>query len=554
MTMPAGRSRDPITVWHRLLRGYGPFLLLAALALGMAIFVPSRVPDHERATAADATSSGPSGGGARPGAGGTGAATDPGADGTGAAPAVGWGGSTAAPAGTHPCPDRALQVPNDPYSPPCVAFSGSNGGATTRGVTGTEIHFSMRRTQDASFNDALAGIVGAGIVDSPEDVERTAQVLVQYFNEHFQLYGRKIVLDYYDGQGSLGNELVGNGRDKAEVDATKVAQEIKPFGDLTTLSEPYGDALSRRHVMNFGTPVLSREWYTARRPYAWSVLPDCSTLTEEATEFILKRLSGPTADFAGGALKGAPRKITVIAPENSWYQECVRAATAILRAAGTDWDVAPISYRIDLVTMSNQAANLVPRLKSQGVTTILCGCDPIFPIFISGTANRERYYPEFVSGYEQDFIGQLWDPTFQRQSFGISPLGPNNSQAAQDTYGYAAFKSISKDEPANSVDALYYQLYLVAIGIQGAGPNLTPETFEQGMFAYPEHLGPAGLWGFGPKDYTPMDDYHEFYWDPGGVSTYNGKPGTWKDPHPGQRYRHGADQLPAGPPTFSQSR
>ena len=36
------------------------------------------------------------------------------------------------------------------------------------------------------------------------------------------------------------------------------------------------------------------------------------------------------------------------------------------------------------------------------------------------------------------------------------------------------------------------------------------------MFDYPEHLGPAGLWGFGPQDYTPMDDYHEIYWDADG--------------------------------------
>jgi hypothetical protein len=341
---------------------------------------------------------------------------------------------------------------------------------------------------------------------------------------------------------------VGNGRDKAEVDATKVAEEVKPFGDLTALSEPYGDALSRRGILNFGTPVLSREWYATRAPYAWSVLPDCSTLTEEITEYLLKRLNGPTADFAGGDLEGAPRKITVLAPENSWYQECVRAAEKVMRDAGQAFDVAPISYKIDLVTMSNQAANLIPRLKSQGVTTIICGCDPIFPIFISGTANRERYYPEFVSGYEQDFIGQLWDPTFQRQSFGISPLGANNSQLPQDTYGYAAYKSLSDDEPAFSVDGIYYQLYLLVIGLQGAGPNLTPATFEKGMFDYPEHLGPAGLWGFGPQDYTPMDDYHEFYWDADGVSTYNGKTGTWRDPTPGKRYRHGADEMEPGPP------
>ena len=546
MTAPEGRSRDQITVWDRLLRGYGPFLLLAALALGMAVFVPSRVPDVEAARTADEVAGGRGGSdGDADGTGGPATGVEAGGGATGGSD----GGRTAlAAAGVQRCADRAEQIPGDPYSPVCLTFSGDNGGATHQGVTATEIHLAIRRTQDASFNDALAGIVGAGIVDTPEEVERTLRTLVDYFNQRFQLYGRKIVLDVYDGQGSVGTELVGNGRDKAEVDATKVAEEIKPFADLTGLTEPYGDALSRRRILNFGTPILSREWYTARRPYAWSVLPDCSVLVEEATEFIIKRLSGPTATRAGGDLKGKPRKVAALAPENSWYQECVQAARRVLQAAGQDFDLDPIAYRLDLTSMSNQAANLIPRLKAQGVTTLLCGCDPVFPIFLSGTANRERYYPEFVSGYEQDFIGQLWDPTFQRQSFGISPLGSNNSQRPQETIGYAAFKQMSDDEPAFSVDALYYQLYLFAIGLQQAGPNLTPETFEQGMFDYPEHLGPAGLWGFGPRDYTPMDDYHEMYWDPDAVSTYNGRLGAWVDPNPGKRYRHGADELPPGEP------
>jgi hypothetical protein len=546
MTAPAGRRRDPITIWDRLLRGYGPFLLLAVLALGMAVFVPSRVPDVEGArTAAEGTGGQGGGGGGPGGTGGAASGIDAGG-GAGSGPA--GGAAALGAAGVRRCADRTEQIPGDPYSPDCLTFSGDNGGATHQGVTATEIHLAIRRTQDASFNDALAGIVGAGIVDTPEEIERTLRTLTDYVNERFELYGRKIVLDYYDGQGSLASELVGNGRDKAEVDATKVAEEIKPFADLTALTEPYGDALSRRHILNFGTPVLSREWYTARRPYAWSVLPDCSVLVEEATEFIIKRLSGPVATRAGGDLKGKPRKIAALAPENSWYQECVQAARRVLQAAGQDFDVDPIAYRLDLTSMSNQAANLIPRLKAQGVTTVLCGCDPVFPIFLSGTANRERYYPEFVSGYEQDFIGQLWDPTFQRQSFGISPLGSNNSQRPQETIGYAAFKQMSDDEPAFSVDGLYYQLYLFAIGLQQAGPNLTPETFEQGMFDYPEHLGPAGLWGFGPQDYTPMDDYHEMYWDANAVSTYNGRLGAWVDPNPGRRYRHAADELPPGEP------
>ena len=541
--MTAPRPARPTSI----LRGYGPFLILAVLVLGMAVFVPSKVQSVRNASLG-------AGGGVGAGA-GSGTGSDSGASGAGGA--SGTNGTTAAggpkaasiPPGAHACTDRALQIPGDPYSPPCVTFSGPNGGATYRGVTSTEIHVAVRKTSDASLDDAIAQIVGTEIADSPDDVARTLQVLVDYFNKHFQFYGRKMVMDLYNGQGSIEAELVGNGRDKAEVDATKVAGELKSFADLTGATEPYGDALSRQGVLNFGEPLLSREWFTQRRPFAWSVLPDCSTITEEATEYVLKRLSGGTADFAGGDLKGQKRRITILAPENSWYQECVHAAEKVFNAAGHPLEVQPIAYQLDIGTFSNQATNIIAKLKSEHVTTLLCGCDPIFPIFLSGDGNREGYFPEFVSGYELDLVGQLWDAEFTKHSFGISPLGPNVSQPPYATIGYAAYKSLRSDEPAHAVDALYYQLYVLALGLQLAGPNLTPFTFEKGMFTYHDHLGPAGLWGFGPQDYTPMDDFHEIFWDPNKISAYNSKPGAWTDPRPGQRYRHNANQMEVGPPS-----
>jgi hypothetical protein len=225
----------------------------------------------------------------------------------------------------------------------------------------------------------------------------------------------------------------------------------------------------------------------------------------------------------------------------------------VFAEAGHPLEVAPIAYTVDITTFSNQATNIIAKLQSQNVTTILCGCDPIFPIFLSGDAARENYYPEFVSGYELDFVGQLWDAEFTKHSFGISPLGPNVSEPPYSTIGYAAYKSLRNDEPAKSVDALYYQLYLFALGVQLAGPNLTPESFERGMFTYHDRLGPAGLWGFGPQDYTPMDDYHEIYWDPTKISNYNSKPGAWVDPAPGKRYRHGANEMKPGPPAIPKS-
>lgn len=544
--MTAPRPAGP----RSILKGYGPFLMLAVLVLGMAIFVPSKVQDVRNAslgeldTTGDTTGTGGSTGDA------TTNVTTP--DGAPVASNTGTG-RTQIPAGANACTGRALQVPNDPYSPPCVAFSGSNGGATARGITPTEIHLAVRATSDASLDDAIAQILGTEITDRPEDVVRTLEVLTEYFNKNFQMYGRKIVLKAFEGQGSTQAELLGNGRDKAEVDATRVAKEIKAFAELNAGTEPYADALSRQEVLNFGSPLMSREWYVKRRPYAWSVLPDCTTVVEEATEYVLKRLSGGTADFAGGEIKGKPRRITIIGPDNSWYQECLQHALRVFKAAGEPIDVAPISYRLDLASFSNQATNILAKLQAEKVTTILCGCDPIFPIFLSGEAARADYFPEFVSGYEIDIVGQLWDDEFTKHSFGISPLGPNVGAPPYSTIGYAAYKSLRNDEPARAVDALYYQLYLFVLGVQLAGPNLTPATFERGMFTYKDKLGPAGLWTFGPGDYTPMDDYHEIYWDPNKISNYNSKPGSWADPEPGRRYRRGENQMEAHPPRIPQS-
>jgi hypothetical protein len=204
--------------------------------------------------------------------------------------------------------------------------------------------------------------------------------------------------------------------------------------------------------------------------------------------------------------------------------------------------------------MSNQAANIVPKLQSEGVTTIICGCDPIFPVFFSGVAARNGYFPEFINlGValdDADIVGQLWNQDFTKHSFGISALGDDANQPSTQSIGYAAYKTVRQDEPAFSVDLIYYQMYMLATGIQMAGPNLTPDSFEAGMFAYPKKQGPAGLWGYGENDYTPQDDVREIYWDPNKPSPYNSKPGTWVDPAPGTRYPKG--NIAAGPPAWCQ--
>jgi hypothetical protein len=543
------------------MRGYGPLAVFVLLLGLLSVLVPSKVPEKddtistgEVPTGTDLTTGGDTDGtapGVAPGGattGGTGATggTDGGAAGGGA---TGGGGTTAPPAG---CPDRAEQVPGDPYSPPCVQFSGSNGGATHKGVTDTTIKVAFRVLNERGFQQTLADLAGASLVDSPSTVTKTVTALADYFNERFQFYGRKIEIVFYDGQGSNTNELLGKGRDKAEADAIKVAEEIGAFADLSATSEPYAGALAKRGVIGFGTPYLSRAWHEQRAPFAWSLATDGSIVSELAAEYQVKRLYDKAAVYAAGnggdgkPLQGRPRKFATIAPENSWYQESVDNAGAIIEGAGKD---AGFNYKyvLDLSTMSDQATTIIAQMKQRNITTIVCGCDPIIPVFISGVANREKYYPEFIivgtALTDADIVGQLWNQNFASHAFGVSSLQP--FQPPTSTIAYAAYKSVRQDEPAFSVDLIYYQMYMLAIGIQGAGPTLNPATFEAGMFAYPPKLGPVGLWKFSKGDRTAANDVREIYWDPNAISTYNGKNGAYVGT---SRERWESGKIPGGDP------
>ncbi|MGQ0431273.1 MAG: hypothetical protein ACT452_02565 [Microthrixaceae bacterium] len=540
---PAGSFR----IDQRLLRGYGPLALFALMLLLVSVLVPSKVPD--KVTSSGGQSDGgvdytnPAEGSAATGTNPDGSVSGGGPGGTG-----GTGGTTAAPGNTGGCPDRELQIPGDPYSPPCIAFSGSNGGATAKGVTDKEIKVAFRVLNEKGFQQTLAELAGASLSDSPDSINRTVEALADYFNQHFQFYGRKMKIEFYNGRGSNTNELLGKGREQAVADAIQVASDIGAFADMSATSEPYAGALAERKVIGFGTPYLSRKWHEERAPYAWSLATDGSLVSEFAAEYAVKKLYDGTADHAGGDLKGKPRVFGTLAPENSWYQESVDNAEAIVKAAGKQPGYRR-AYVLDLGTMSDQATRIVADFKDRGITTILCGCDPILPVFLSGVANREQYYPEFIivgtALTDADIVGQLWNQNFASHAFGVSPL--ESFVQPTQTIAYAAYKSVRDDEPAFSVDLIYYQMYMLAIGLQMAGPNLNPQTFEAGMFAYPPKAGPIGLWKFGIGDRTAANDVREIYWDANAISTYNGKKGAYIGANEGARFQLG--QIPKGKPS-----
>jgi len=593
VSLPSSASPPPSPA-SRLMRGYGPLLGFAVLFMLMAALIPTVGPEVKTvavagpngeapglAPGASAGEAGPAGSDAAavPGAGDTGGAgyvttnsgplarsgsatgsgkgaagagSNAGANGAAGGPGAA-GRAAAAPGRIGPCTNRKAQVPNDPYSPPCVEFSGDNGGATYRGVSPTEITISARLAGLPDFSAAPSDNgPSATFSVKPEEIKRTLEGLADYFNSRFQFYGRKIKLVFFDGKGNFQTELQGGGQEQVEADAVKAAEEIKAFGDIIAISAPYSDALARRGVMSFGAPYMSAEWMAARRPYAWSPTPDCTFIEQSVSDYINKRLAGKPARYAGGDLKGKPRTTAIIAPENPWYQQCVDAGEKVARAAGHP-NQDRIAYKLDFNTLSNQAASIIAKLKSEKITTVVCGCDPALPIFLTSKAQEQGYTPEWIitgAGFiDLDIIGQLYQQDEWSHSLGLSFIGP--IQPLRATIGYNAFKiARPNEEPSNLVDLLYYDMYTLVIGLQEAGPNLTPQTFERGMYAYPGGFGPAGTWKFTPGRYTPTQDAREIYWDRNAVSPQNKEKGSYVDTMPGRRFKPG--EWPASDPAVPE--
>ena len=506
----------------RLFRGYGPLIGLVAAFAAAALVAPTVAP--ERVVVARTTTVN-GGGSAGPAAGPAGTTTK-------TETAGGVAVATGSSAGVTSCPGP--QVPGDPYSPPCVGWSGGdNGGATSVGVTASTITLTYRETDLPNIGALVAQMSNGKIhvTETQADLERTMRVLATYFNTHFQLYGRKIQIKFFHGQGSLANEALGGGQEAATADAIQAAQQEHAFGDVSGLTQPYAEALTAHHVMDFDPLYMSAPWFAQRDPYSWSVLPDCTKVATAVVDFGVKMFVGRPAAYAGGDLKNKPRRIGVVAPDNPVYQSCENTALAAARAAGL-----PIadhrSYPLSIDTLQSNAQRLVSEFQNEGITTVVLANDPITTFFMTADADQAGYFPEWVVtgvGFtDADYVGQLMDQKEWAHAAGISFLGPQLPQRAGP--GYAAYRSVDPNTVPDPlmVDPLFYAAEQVAVGIQMAGPHLTPDTFAAGMRRYQGGPGEAGMWAFPGSDHSAPQGARIIWWNGTKVSPFDSQPGVYE--------------------------
>jgi hypothetical protein len=386
-----------------------------------------------------------------------------------------------------------------------------------------------------STDQAIEAVTGSyNSVIFPETYAQminTLQQLVTYFNKHFQFYGRQIVLKVINGT----EDAAGDDESNVQADALNVADTIGAFAEINGTSEAYVDALTAQHVLNFSDLYLNEAAYQANSPYSWSYGPDCTEIGNAVGDAAAKDVVGqPTSWGGAGVANGQTRKIAVVYDDLPYLQSCAQDITSQLSAAGHP-AAATIAYSTDVSVATATAQSTTQQLINDGITTVICMCDPIGELLFAGDMQNDHYDPEWLIG---GVVGEETDDIAQEmpQSVWGHVAMLTNEQALGGKYGstigYFAAKS---EDPSgalivNEVDILYQRLYQLALGIQLAGPDLTPQTFAQGMWSY---TGGSGEYGpqiyndSGTKYYSPIHQFLVEWYNPSEVSQSDGAQGTW---------------------------
>lgn len=404
-------------------------------------------------------------------------------------------------------PPRQIE---DPQSPPCVNYwEGDNGGATYKGITRDEIRI-------AFFSGGAP--------------EKERNLLVNFFNRRFEFYGRKLRLLQGKGKGNLAEPEVQRAL------AAAVDEEVRAFasfswlfvGAANTNDAPFLDELARRKIVGVASVpsfATERNNFSKFRPFQWNVMPALDELQVNIGQWMCQSLVGRRAVYGGPDVVSQTRAFGLLATKDAAGVPDTSALDESLAGCGSK-----VSNKVETSSADTaerrQAA--VFSLRAAGVTSVMCFCGWREKDSLAQEAATGGYFPEWimVPMGGQDLLGDAFaDKTSREHSFGLFSRNKVNDLA--DTPWSWALKDADTNYKfpdtvwvESSFEFTYRVLLLLSSGIQMAGPNLTPQTFEQGLlnakFPNPGSGGSPyyqARVGFGPSDHTMVSDLAMVWWD-----------------------------------------
>jgi len=421
-------------------------------------------------------------------------------------------------------PDGSVTQTFDPQSPPCIARwddTKGNGGATSQGVTGSQINVVLPVTNATSNWPTL-------------------QPLVDFFNTRFQFYGRKIkIVPVHSLQADQNIKGPWNDPSAQRADASQIAA-AKPFATLD-FTDPipesstlplFLDAMARAKIISVNggdvIPLDTASGLAKRAPYAWSYYTTTDDLMKNVATMVCRQLVGRSAVHAGDpALHAKTRKFAIYLPEDAdlgGSMPGLSSMLAILDACGVH---APHVVRQHISTQNAGAeAATMQQLKAEGVTSLI-----FLPFGANGYAHSPLqaalnvgFEPEWVliGWYNYNTAYMLRDPTQETSgAFGVANWNKQPQLALEPWYQAAAAVGGEKDVGIlNSARPFYQEMLLLASGIQMAGPHLTPQSFAAGLHStqFPNPGGGTapsyqGTVGFPGTATTMVQDYTGIWLD-----------------------------------------
>jgi len=214
-----------------------------------------------------------------------------------------------------------------------------------------------------------------------------------------------------------------------------------------------------------------------------------------------------------------------------------------------------LTYQLVIPELAEKARSIVAQLKEAGVTSVIFLGDPIMPIYLTQAATDQNYFPEWIiTGTvltDTSALGRNYDQRQWAHAFGISSLPAMVPQDQSEAWRMHTWFYGTEPVGKKTASVNYDPIRMFMIGVHMAGPNLTPETFRDGLFAYPPSGGSATAprisWGehgiFEAPDYLAVDDMQLVWWDAeaGGEDEQGSdeKPGHLRYADGGQRYLPG---------------
>ena len=485
--------------------------------------------------------------------------------------------------GGFDCAKGIRQLPWSRYAAPCYpAWSGNNGGATSRGVTAKEIVIVNRDFPDSASSQAVDAFVQQAGFASADEFEETTDKFYGYFNKVFELWGRKVKHIRYESEyGNSTDESLSKGKEGACADADSIIAKYKPFLVLSG-SSVFGECAAERKLNVYGAGAYYPEtWYRKYNPYLFGGVTECERISHFTAEYLGKRIINKPAKWSKDlTLDKSKRVMGIYVPNNDQYQYCVNLGDRLLKEQYNFSFKSRYNYQLDITRFADEAARAIVQFSADRVTTVFLACDPLSPIFLTQSARGQDYFPEWIINSagltDVEQFARLWDQEeIQWSLWGMSEVDAAKVLSPNSEGSRAYKRAFGTDIPPGTQTSYYGALAIFSI-LQATGPNLTPENMATAYWRSPPGGAPEYEVGYtsyttGPdgkpgRDHTAIDDVREVYWlctnisgDAGGSSRCNapkasdGKGGLYVQTYGSKRFLPG--QWPAeDPPIFPEKK